>query len=864
VTPPSVRRAERVARIAIAAGGWGTILTVVVIFGFLLWVVLPLFQGAEVSEARSVPHAASGEERVAPAAIAVGCDDQLLQAWSLLADGTLEVRALRDGALIDRQRPFGTALPTAFASFPDAPEAVFGFADGTVRKARIDFVTRYPKPTEVPEDARDLRPGAHLRWEGGVLQVTPSGAFRHDRIFFALDEPFEGSDRPIRLVDLSIAPNGAPVFAWMDDGGRVRMARVTSRYDIMQDRDIAEFEHLPIAIQAPALDPPPAWLLLSGIATNLSLVWRDGRLLRYDVRADADPQHTDTPAEEVDLLPGEGEISHARWLLGKGTMLIGYPDGGVGAWFPTRPDPDAGAGGPIARDNLRLVHAHHLPGPGQPLTAMDGSRRNRLVALGYADGTLRCFNVTNERLLAEFESPVRRAIPNVAFAPKEDGIVVLRPDALEHWTMDPGHPAGGFSAMFGKVWYEGASAPAHEWQAVGGTDDFEPKLGLVKLIFGTLKATLYSILFGGPIALLAALFTSEFLEPRWRAKVKSIVEVMAGLPSVVLGFLAAMVISPYVQGVLPTVLVAFYTVPLLFVLGARAWQMLPDRLALRWAGKPRLLAITACLPLAVLLAVALGPGVEGACFGGNIEQWLRGDLDAVVGGWAFLLFPVSLLAVAVAISMFVGPWLRRASAGWSRLACACADLGRYAAIVGGAALLSWALGWVLAGWGSDPRGGVVGEYTQRNSLIVGFVMGFAIIPIIYTLAEDALSSVPVALREGSLGCGATPWQTALRIVVPTAGSGLFGALMVGLGRAVGETMIVLMAAGNTPIMDWNVFQGFRTLSANIATELPEAVKDSTHFRVLFLAGLVLFCMTFVINTLAEMVRRRSRRRFADL
>jgi phosphate transport system permease protein len=155
-------------------------------------------------------------------------------------------------------------------------------------------------------------------------------------------------------------------------------------------------------------------------------------------------------------------------------------------------------------------------------------------------------------------------------------------------------------------------------------------------------------------------------------------------------------------------------------------------------------------------------------------------------------------------------------------------------------------------------------YVQRNALVVGFVMGFAIIPIIYTIAEDALSTVPQHLRAASLGAGATPWQTALRVVVPTAMSGLFSALMIGLGRAVGETMIVLMAGGNTPVTDWNIFNGFRTLAANIAVELPEAVKDSTHYRTLFLAALTLFVMTFVVNTVAEAVRLRFRRRAVQL
>src|SRR4029434_5148673 len=109
-------------------------------------------------------------------------------------------------------------------------------------------------------------------------------------------------------------------------------------------------------------------------------------------------------------------------------------------------------------------------------------------------------------------------------------------------------------------------------------------------------------------------------------------------------------------------------------------------------------------------------------------------------------------------------------------------------------------------------------------------MVFAILPIIYTIADDALTSVPEHLRSASLGASATPWQTAVRIVIPTAMSGLFSAVMIGLGRAVGETMIVLMSGGNTPVRDMNIFNGFRTLSANIAVELPEAPVNTTHFR----------------------------------
>ncbi len=172
--------------------------------------------------------------------------------------------------------------------------------------------------------------------------------------------------------------------------------------------------------------------------------------------------------------------------------------------------------------------------------------------------------------------------------------------------------------------------------------------------------------------------------------------------------------------------------------------------------------------------------------------------------------------------------------------------------------------WLLSAVGADPRGSLVGKYEQLNALVVGLVMGFAIIPLIYTLADDALSSVPAHLRSASLGAGATPWQTAMRMVVPTAMSGLFSAVMIGLGRAVGETMIVLMAAGGMPVMDMNIFNGFQTLSAAIAAQMPEAAVGSTHYRTLFLAALALFLITFVVNTVAEIVRQRFRRRAYEL
>jgi phosphate transport system permease protein len=146
-------------------------------------------------------------------------------------------------------------------------------------------------------------------------------------------------------------------------------------------------------------------------------------------------------------------------------------------------------------------------------------------------------------------------------------------------------------------------------------------------------------------------------------------------------------------------------------------------------------------------------------------------------------------------------------------------------------------------------------------VVVGFALGFAVIPVIFTISEDAIMNVPRSLWAASEALGATRWQTTWRVVVPAAAPGIFAALMLGFGRAVGETMIVLLAAGNTPLVDLSPFSGMRTISACIAVEIPEAPNGGTLYRVLFLSGVLLFLFTFVCNTVAEVVGHRLRRKY---
>lgn len=228
----------------------------------------------------------------------------------------------------------------------------------------------------------------------------------------------------------------------------------------------------------------------------------------------------------------------------------------------------------------------------------------------------------------------------------------------------------------------------------------------------------------------------------------------------------------------------------------------------------------------------------------------------------FLFLPIGTLSFAYLWHLLPESFTLRVPEGWQA-----ALLIPCILFCGG---LAFFLSPYVEGWffGGDMRHWLTHElgigFDQRNALVVGIAMGLAVIPNIFSIAEDAIFSVPKHLTVGSLALGATPWQTMIRVVLLTASPGIFSALMIGMGRAVGETMIVLMATGNTPVLDFSIFQGLRTLSANIAVEMPESELYSTHYRVLFLAGFVLFMFTFFFNTLAEIVRQRLRRKYSSL
>ena len=280
------------------------------------------------------------------------------------------------------------------------------------------------------------------------------------------------------------------------------------------------------------------------------------------------------------------------------------------------------------------------------------------------------------------------------------------------------------------------------------------------------------------------MFASQFLHPKLLNYFKPTVEIMASLPSVVLGFLAGLWLAPSLERYFPALLLTLLLAPILIWLAGIAWNALPLATRGRFPAGFEVFVYMAVIVAGIGLCIELSPAFERLAFGGSFQTWLLQTTGL--------------------------------------------------------------------------------PYDQRNAVVVGLAMGFAVIPIIFAISEDAFSNVPRNLVAGSLALGANRWQTVTRVVLPTASPGIFSAVMIGFGRAIGETMIVLMATGNTPILEMNPFNGFRTLSANIAVEIPEAPHGGTLYRTLFLAALLLFALTFLINTVAELVRQRLRQKYSQL
>jgi phosphate transport system permease protein len=857
VTSKRVLLVDKLTSFVINVGGVAVIAAVLGILVYLVLVVLPLFSGAKISPSSLTALNGVGDPKQF---VLVEVDEYRSVLAVMRRDGEfffLEAssgRVLQSGNVFQGLPPGVTA--TSFSRPVDGRSVAFGFSDGTVRTGTVEFVNDFLDESTLASGLRALEKGKRTHFEDGVVEHVPTGEWRRIRGSAKLGEPIAMFEVPGAVTLLQYRPtdDGSRLAGFLDNGTLV-VNEVAERENLMTGEMIREVASHVVPVPAELLATAPSSMLFTSKGDQLYLAWEDGRLARFDLR------DMDAPvlAEQIDVVPGDAKLTSLRFMYGEQSLLSGDSAGHVRGWFKLASSDAKNA------DGAHLIEAHRFSKPGSAVKTISTSVRDKSFLVGRADGTITLYHLTSEQRLGEIQLPKGAELVATQIAPKSDAVFAVTADgSASIWPISSPHPETTWKSIFRKVWYEGYAAPEHTWQSSSGTDDFEPKFGLIPLIFGTLKATIYSMLFAVPVALFGAIYSSEFLDKNYRAPVKSTIEMMASLPSVVLGFIAALVLAPIVENFVMAVITAFLLIPAAALLAGYLWQLLPRRVAIRFEGAPVVVLLLSVVVLACVVGANLGGVLEELMFHGDFKAWLDGRVGDGAPGIAILLWPGLFFALLWFDRRFVSDRLAEARQSSPQSVLAVIELVKFVVIFGASLFLAWLAGETGAALGFDLRGELFGTYVQRNALVVGFVIGFAVIPIIYTIAEDALSSVPNTMRSASLGCGATRWQTATRVVLPVATSGIFSAVMIGLGRAVGETMIVLMAAGNTALIDFNIFNGLRTLSANIAVELPEAVKDSTLYRMLFLAALALFVMTFVVNTVAEIIRQRFRKRAFQL
>ncbi|CAJ1803189.1 hypothetical protein OPFLODJI_01439 [Aeromonas hydrophila] len=726
---------DKLAKYGVTTGGALVLVALLLIFFYLLYVVKPIFNGATMEPTASFTLPVAGKTAW------LGVEEQNEIGYRFSDKGQVNFFAVQGDGKVKVGQVLGQAQVkgdiTAVA--PPAPGQkliAYGFADGKAQVVQPYFKVSYPN------DVRVIEPSLQSPFGEEPVVVDPQGKALTLMVFEATKD---------KMATAAVTADGRGVMAVMSGEENFLSG------DIEWSAQNYSIPSLPRHVDQMLLTP------------NLRILFvREGnRLSVYDIHNLNDISLRDV----MEINAPNANVTRVELLSGASSLLVGNDNGVISQWFE------------VARDGKRqFTQIRDFKGDGAVAQLTPEHFRKSFISADK-EGTVSFFHATGETKLLS-EKVEGGALSALAISPRHNVLLMQQGDAFKLFAVENEHPEVTWSALWQQVWYEGYPEPQYVWQSTSASNDFEAKLSLVPLVFGTLKASFYAMVFAVPLGVAGAIYTAYFMSAGLRKYVKPTVEIMAALPTVILGFLAGLWLAPIIEGALPGVVLLLILLPMGMLLTALIWNYLPER------GK----------------------------------SWLP-------EGWhAILLIPVLLLI------------------GWG--AFAVSPLIENAFMHGDSRI------WLTHEMGI--------KFDQRNSLVVGIAMGFAVIPTIFSIAEDAVFSVPKHLTQGSLALGATPWQTLSRVVILTASPGIFSAVMMGLGRAVGETMIVLMATGNTPIMDFSMFQGLRTLAANIAVEMPESEVGSSHYRVLFLAAFVLFVFTFLFNTLAEFIRQRLREKYSSL
>ncbi len=806
-------------RYAVAFGGISIIIAITLIFLYLLVVVMPIFHSAEITLEKQFS-LTNDNARTLHLAV----EEQNEIALNVLDSGQLVFFDARSG---DIKHRFTPKLPdnvsvTSFANAdPELATIALGLSNGSALVYQHKYKVTYPNDKRVITPVIEYPLG-----EEAVLLDTQDEALTH--------------------IDVQLNEEGITLVAATADK-RLMLVSFTKEESLLEES--AEYERVEAELSYPATEL--THLLVDKDQRELYLVSKGGYITFFDIQDKSEP----SLLQHRTVTDAGAEITAVESLTGGISLLIGDSNGHLAQWSLVRNE----------NNREQLVKFREFDSHPSAIKKIipEFSRKGFMV---FDDsGLFGIYHSTAQNTVLRQTLPTGK-IKNIALSPRANAMLVLDADnKMSHWSIDNEHPEISWSSLWGKVWYESYPEPDYIWQSSSASNDFEPKFSLVPISFGTLKAAFYAMMIAVPLAIMGAVFTAQFMSPNMRKTIKPSIEIMEALPTVILGFLAGLWLAPFVEDNLVGIFLMMLGMPIGVLIAAYSWQRMPEKLRFLipdgWEGAMLIPAII----LIGWVTLTLGPKLEMWWFDGDVTQygnhvgpWLDRNLYLVIAG---LLFPWIILFVSRSEKLEKKFNKVKSESLQSYMPLI---FSLIVCIVLGAILSPLVENVLFAGDVTASLKDASIAFDQRNSIVVGLAMGFAVIPTIFSIAEDALFAVPKHLVNGSLALGATPWQTLTRVVILTASPGIFSAVMIGLGRAVGETMIVLMATGNTPVMDFSIFQGMRTLSANIAVEMPESEVDSTHYRVLFLAALVLFAFTFLFNTLAEIVRQRLRRKYSSL
>src|SRR5687767_3978541 len=509
--PRTARRrllADRTARWLVVVGGLAIIASILGILIFILVEVWPLTHRAEVRAQRVAPLAAD--------AAAIVVDEHRTHVAALGLDGRARALRLADGvevaaAAAAAGEDGAPLLLSAAASLPEASTLAGATQDGRVALVPVAWEASFDEaqartitPTFGPPILLDLDPGRRAL-----------GAFA------------------ARLGE----SGGATAAAQLADGTLAVVRRTTTENLMTGEVTAAEERY------AAPLDRRLTALVLDVDGRSLFAGSGQGELLYWEL---GEVGLSEAQAASA----GGAPVTALEFLLGGRSLVVGQQDGSLSIWFPVRQ----------SDESLRLTRIRDLPRLDGPISLIAPSLRNKGFLAHDRAGNLGLYHSTSERTLWRGRSPLPGATA-IFFAPKADGAFLAGQDRLAMLDIDNPHPEVSWRALFGKIWYEGYEGPEHVWQSTGGTDDFEPKLSLTPLLVGTLKGTLYALLLAIPLGVLGAMYASQFMHPNLLRFVKPTVEIMAALPSVVLGFLAGLWLAPALERSFPALLLMAIVLP---------------------------------------------------------------------------------------------------------------------------------------------------------------------------------------------------------------------------------------------------------------------------------------------------------------